>query len=253
MFDSLGTLFPTFSMALVMVVATILGATMRAFSGFGSGLLLAPVFSLYLEPTEVVAIVVLLNYLSTFQMLPEVWKHIDWPLIRRMVPAVLAGVPFGWLVLNWLDPMLVRRLVAGIVVVLSLVLLSGWVYQGARGKVQDAIAGVTSGVLTAIAGIGGLPFVLYMLSAKGYSPVAFRTFFTVVFLSSQTLALILIFVSGDFGMRQAAYIGVLLPIYLLATGLGSYLFARALKRQANQIKRISLILLLVVGVITLVV
>lgn len=252
MLDSWGALFPTASMAFVMVLTTIAGGTMRAFSGFGGGLLLAPVFSLYLPPQEVVAVVVLLNFMSTFQMLPSIWKTIDWPLVLRMVPAVLAGVPLGWLLLNWLDPLLVRRLVAGIVVALSLVLLSGWVYRGARGKLQDAVAGITSGVLTSIAGIGGPPFILYMLSAPGYSPVSFRTFFTVLFLFSQLLTMTLMVVSGEFGARQAGFFGVLLPIYMLATALGSYLFARALQRRAHQIKRISLLLLLAVGLIILV-
>jgi uncharacterized protein len=252
MFESWSALFPTASMAVMMVLAAVLGGTMRAFSGFGGGLLLAPVFSLYLPPQEVVALVVLLNFLSTFQMLPGIWKDIDWPLVWRMLPAALAGVPLGWWLLNGLDPHLVRRLVAVVVITLSAILLTGWVYKGTRGRLQDAVAGVTSGALTSIAGIGGPPFILYMLAAPGYSPASFRTFFTVFFLFTQTLALSLIFISGDFGAKQAAYLGILLPVYMLATALGTYLFLRALRDYAHQIKRISLWFLLAVGVVILV-
>src|SRR5690625_4267474 len=172
-------LFPVPGMFGVLLVATIAAATIRAFSGFGAGLLLAPIFTFYLPPSDVVIVVVTLNFLATFQMLPGMWKDIDWPLIWRMVPATLAGIPLGGWLLSWLDPYLMRKIVAGAVAALSVLLLAGWHYKGRRGRTQDAIAGVTSGMLTSIGGIGGPPFVLYMMSAPDVSPQATRIFFTV--------------------------------------------------------------------------
>lgn len=243
-------LFPTTMMFVVMVLSTVVGGTMRAFSGFGGGLLLAPVFSLYLPPQDVVAVVVLLNFASTFQLLPSMWKSIDWPLIWRMVPSALIGIPLGAFILSGLDTSLFRQIVAGVVVLVSLILLAGWHYQGPRGRLQDSIAGITSGMLTSVAGIGGPPFVLYMLSAKGFSPVDFRIFFTVFFAFTQLSAMIMMLIQGALQPLQFAYVGTLLPLYLLATALGAFLFAKALKNRASQIKRISLWLLLAVGVVT---
>jgi cytochrome c biogenesis protein CcdA len=60
----------------------------------------------------------------------------------------------------------------------------------------------------------------------------------------------LLLIQGAMQPYQFGYIGTLLPLYLMATALGAYLFAKALKNYANQIKRISLWLLLAVGVIT---
>lgn len=240
-------------MLAVMLLTTAVGAAMRAFSGFGSGLLLAPVFSLYLPPTDVVAIVVIINLLGTVQMLPGVWKDIDWRLVLRMVPPALLGVPIGWLLLNVLDPSVVRRLVSMVVIVLALLLLSGWVYRGARGRLQDSVAGISSGMLTGIGGIGGPPFILYMLSAPNYTPVAFRTFFTIYFAFAQSFTLSVLAFNGVLGLEQLVYVGTLVPVYVAATALGTYLFMRALKNRAHQIKRISLLLLLAVGVIVLLV
>jgi hypothetical protein len=242
-------LFPSALMLFVMVVTTVAGGTMRAFAGFGGGLLLAPVFSLYLPPADVVVVVILLNFASSLQLLLSMWKDVDWPLIWRMLPAALLGIPLGGLLLVGLDPLMIRRLVALVVIVLSIVLLTGWHYKGPRGRLQDGIAGVTSGVLTSIAGIGGPPFVLYMLSAKGFSPVAFRIFFTVFFAFTQIAALAMLLFKGAMQPTQFAYAGALLPLYILATALGSYLFAKALYSRADQIKRISLWCLLVVGLV----
>ena len=240
-------------MLVVMVITSAVGGTMRAFAGFGGGLLLAPVFSLYLSPQDVVVVIILLGFATTLQLLPSMWKDIDWPLIWRMVPPALVGVPIGGFILTGLDPTILRRLIALIVTVLALIMLTGWHYKGPRGRLQDIIAGVTSGILTSIAGIGGPPFVLYMLSAQGFSPVAFRIFFTVFFAFTQIMALAMLLVRGAIEPTQLAYVGTLMPVYLLATALGAYLFARALRTRADQIKRISLWLLLVVGAVTLVI
>jgi len=246
-------LFPSTAMLVVMVITSAVGGTMRAFAGFGGGLLLAPVFSLYLSPQDVVVVIILLGFATTLQLLPSMWKDIDWPLIWRMVPPALVGVPIGGFILTGLDPTILRRLIALIVTVLALIMLTGWHYKGPRGRFQDIIAGVTSGILTSIAGIGGPPFVLYMLSAQGFSPVAFRIFFTVFFAFTQLMALAMLLVRGAIEPTQLAYVGTLMPVYLLATALGAYLFARALRTRADQIKRISLWLLLVVGAVTLVI
>lgn len=251
MFAQWSALFPSTEMLVVMLFATAGAAAMRAFSGFGNGLLLAPLFSLYLSPQDMVAVITIINLLGTLQMLPSVWKHIDWPLIWRMVPAALAGVPLGWLLLNALDPLTVRRVVAAIVIIVSVLLLSGWAYRGTRGRWQDMGAGVCSGALTAIAGMGGPPFILYMLSAPNYSPVAFRTFLTVFFVFSQVLVLGMLLFSQAFSINQLVYVGTVLPVHILATVVGSYLFVRALQGHAHQIKRICLLLLLAVGLIVL--
>lgn len=243
-------LFPTTGMFVVLLLATIAAATMRAFSGFGAGLLLAPIMSLYLVPTDVVIVVVTLNFIATFQMLPRMWKDIDWPLIWRMAPAALIGIPLGGVLLAGLDQTMMRKVVAGAVVGLSVLLLAGWIYKGKRGRVQDVIAGVTSGVLTSIGGIGGPPFVLYMMSAPGVSPAATRVFFTVFFALTQVATLLMFLIKGAMRPSQFAYVGTFLPVYLIATAFGSYLFARALATRAHLIKRISLWFLLLVGLVT---
>lgn len=239
-------------MLVAMLAATATAATMRAFSGFGNGLLLAPVFSLYLSPHDMVAVITIINLLGTLQMMPGVWRHIDWAQVFRMVPAALAGVPLGWLFLNAIDPAMVRRVVATLVILLSTLLLAGWTYKGTRGKWQELSAGVCSGSLTAMAGMGGPPFILYMLSAPNYSPVAFRTFLTVFFVFSQVLVLSIIVWTDAFSVDQLVYVGTLLPVHIVSTVLGSFLFMRALRGKTERIKRICLIILLLVGVVVLV-
>ena len=50
---------------------------------------------------------------------------------------------------------------------------------------------------------------------------------------------------------QILYTASFLPVYIVSTVLGTYLFTKALKRSAELIKRISLWFLLLVGLMTL--
>ena len=50
---------------------------------------------------------------------------------------------------------------------------------------------------------------------------------------------------------QILYTVSFLPVYVVSTVLGTYLFTKALKKSADMIKRISLWFLLLVGLVTL--
>src|SRR5690606_28012569 len=115
---------------------------MRGYSGFGGGLLIAPAYSLFLAPTDVVVLVMVLNLLTTVQLMPQVLRNVQWgPVFSLAVTAAFIGVPVGVAVLHRVDPVLMRRAIAAIVSVTAILLLLGWKYQGRRGRIQDGIVG----------------------------------------------------------------------------------------------------------------
>ena len=48
-----------------MCVTVLLAGTIRSFSGFGGGLVLAPFFSFFMSPADLVVVVLLLNFVVT--------------------------------------------------------------------------------------------------------------------------------------------------------------------------------------------
>ena len=253
MMDFLHGLYPSLAVFATLAFIVFLAGTMRAFTGFGSGLVMAPTFSLFMPPSSVVAVMVLLNFITTIQMLPGIWKHINWRLVMSIsIPGVM-GVPIGIALIQWLDPLLIRKMISVLVAALAVVMLVGWQYQGVRDKKRDWTVGLFSGTLNGVAGVGGPPLVLYLISAKDISPQAFRSFFMAYFAFIQVMTLTMMLLNGTLTIAQAAYAGSFLPVYILSTVLGTYLFNKALKNHAYLVKRVALWFLLCVGVVTLMV
>ena len=197
---------------------TCLAGTMRGFSGFGSGLLMAPVFSLVMPPADVVVLILALNLATTFQLMREALKLVQWSLVLRLFIPSLAGIPIGLSLIHFLDPPLIRKMIAVLVALISIALLSGWYYDARRGRVPDAATGLLSGALTSLAGIGGPPVILYLLSDRQQSPRVARATCLVFFFLAQVAIMVPLAIGGSVGIRQGSTMVALLPAYILGTG-----------------------------------
>lgn len=244
-------LFPSSMVFGLLCLAVLTAGTIRSFTGFGGGLVLAPLFSLFMTPADMVVVVLLLNMVTSLQSLPGCWKTTDWRLVFSLSVPALFGIPVGVMVIDWLDPGLIRRLIGLVVASLACIMLVGWKYDGPRGRIQNIMVGLSSGVLTAIAGVGGPPLVLYLLSDKAISPIVLRSFFMVYFAFAQVATLGFFLYKGAINAQQMVYTASFIPVYLLSTILGTWLFLRALRGSADLIKRLSLWFLLTVGIATL--
>lgn len=226
---------------------------MRGFSGFGGGLLIAPVFSLFLTPTDVVVLVMVLNLLTTVQLLPEVLRNVQWGTVLSLAAtATFIGVPVGVAVLHRVDPVFMRRVIGAVVSGTAILLLLGWNYRGRRGRIQDGIVGIFSGLLTSIGGVGGPPVILYLLSDQRLSQHVFRAIIIMLFLLLQLVTLSQIGLTGALTLTQGTYVLILLPVYALAHWLGERAFLKYGHQQA-QFRRVALWSLLVVGLLAFVI
>jgi uncharacterized membrane protein YfcA len=238
-------MLPLLSMMVLCIVALMAGI-MRGFSGFGGGLLIAPVYSLFLKPTDVVVLVIVLNLLTTAQLLPDMLRNIRWPIVFRLLIPALIGVPVGVTMLHLVDPLFMRRTIAAIVTAMAVLLLLGWSYQGNRGRTQDCLVGLAGGFLTSIGGVGGPPVILYLLSDMKLPPHAFRAVTLMLFFLLQILTLAHIGMLGAITKTQGIYVLVLLPVYVLAHWLGASAYRR-FGHQQEGFRRIALWFLLMVG------
>jgi len=241
---------PAFS---ILALVAFAGGVMRGFSGFGSGLLMAPVYAFVMTPTDVVVIILLLNLITTLPLLREMRRDVRWPMVWRIFLPSLLGVPVGLAMLHLIDPEIMRKTVAAIVGVLAAFMLTGWVYKGRRGLVQDSLAGWTSGYMTAIGGIGGPPLVLYLLSDRNLPQAAFRAFCLMFFLFAQIFTLVPLSFTGAITAGQLSLCAALLPLYLVANLLGAALHRRTGPQHQARVRRICLLFLLAVGIVTFVI
>lgn len=235
----------------VLLTVAFVAGVIRSFSGFGSGLLMAPVFSLMMPPIEVLVLVLLLDEITSLQLLRGALGTVLWPLVFRLLLPSLVGVPLGLLVIRFLDPLLLRQIVAASVIVVAVIMLAGWRYDGRRGVFQDSATGLVSGVMTSIAGIGGPPIILYLLSDRRLTHTTFRAVCILYFFFVETATLVPLGVSGSITYQMILSVLILLPGYILANWLGTVLLRSSFGRLEARARKVSLILLLVVGTVIL--
>jgi uncharacterized membrane protein YfcA len=139
---------------------------MRGFAGVGSGMLMAPFFVRLFGPIDTVAIIILLEAIVTAQLLPTVWREIRWPLVAPMGAVAALFMPVGSWLLVTINPAHVATVIAVLVIVFSLILMTGWRYSGAKPLPATLAVGATSGVLMALTSLGNPPVMLYLLSSS---------------------------------------------------------------------------------------
>ena len=228
-------------------VVAIAGFT-RGFSGFGSGLILAPALSLLFNPQVVVATVVLLEMTAGAGLVPEAIQKTRWKEVLPLVLSAMVMVPVGAHFLALLEPTLMRRIIGGLILGFVLLLLTGKSRYSRPHLALSSGVGALSGFLTGLAGIGGPPIVLYQMS--GSNPAAAnRANFIVFFALTQLVALGAYWVSG----MMSADVGLLFVKFMPAF-VGGLLLGQLCFKRVDEVlfRRFVMGLLLTVAVLALV-
>jgi uncharacterized membrane protein YfcA len=233
---------------LLLAVAAAAAGVVRGFSGFGAGLIMIPAASLVVGPATAVPVVVLLEAIAGAQLLPPVARHVQWGEIAPIaVPACLM-IPVGGAVLAGLDADLMQRVISVVVLIFVGFLASGWRREGPPTIPVTIGTGLTSGLFTGAAGIGGPPVILFFLTGTDRAPRT-RANLLAYFAITQVVALGAFFFHGLM-MWKVVWSAVLLaPVFLLAAHAGTRLFGRVSERA---FRRVTLGLLTLVAVAGLV-
>ena len=216
---------------------------MRGFAGVGSGMLMAPFFVRLFGPIDTVAIIILLEAIVTAQLLPTVWREIRWPLVAPMGAVAALFMPVGSWLLVTINPEHVATVIAVLVIVFSLILMTGWRYSGAKPLPATLAVGATSGVLMALTSLGNPPVMLYLLSSSDDAATN-RANFTGYFALTLSALIALMTIAGLITWAALTTVAMLVPVFMASAWIGSRLF-----RQSSEAlyRRVALTILLAAG------
>ncbi|MBD2110212.1 sulfite exporter TauE/SafE family protein [Nodosilinea sp. FACHB-13] len=220
----------------------------RGFSGFGSGLILAPALSLLFHPQLVVVTVLLIEMTAGAGLVPGALQKTKWPQVLPLVLSATVMVPVGAHFLALLEPTLLRRIIGGLILGFVLLLLSGKSRYTHSPLAMTSGVGALSGFLTGLAGIGGPPIVLYQMSSSNLA-AANRANFIVFFALIQLIALGSYWASGLISIAVGGLFIRFLPAFFLGQLLGQLCFKRV---DEALFRRFVMGLLLTVAVLALV-
>ena len=148
------------------VLVTTVGGLLNGFTGFGSSLVMIPLLTFIYGPAEAVAVGIGLATLGYVLLLPDAMRDANWP---DVIPACLMGfifVPMGITLLFITDPNITRRLMGASVILVALVMIRGWNYNGPRNMLTSAVAGSFTGFTTGFFGMGAAGATIYYLSGN---------------------------------------------------------------------------------------
>lgn len=206
---------------------TALGAgVLRGFTGFGGALAMAPVFTTLLGPIAALGTISALNVLTTWQMVRPAWRLMERPVVLPMIGASLVLTPAGMLAIFWLQPDIVRTIIGFAVAasgLLMLLLVRRTFHVSSAGAVM---VGAVGGVLNGLAGIGGPPAALCLLSRDGPAGAG-RAGLIVYVAATQLGTAIVALALGALDLVALIWALLLAPVYILGTAFGAWLFRRA--------------------------
>lgn len=212
---------------LAMTGAFVASGLVRGFNGgAGANFITAPVLALILDAREGVPLIILLNLISNIQVMPSALPHANW---RRMIPVGIAAVataPLGAWILVVVAEDTMRRIVAGTAIALSLLLLTGWRYNGPRGLPVRIGVGALGGLVTGSVSMGGPPVFLYLLSGPG-TAAQHRADFLSFGAMVQAGAILAFAVSGLITLQTLVLAAAMYVPFTLACWAGMRLFARS--------------------------
>jgi len=202
---------------------TLLAGLMRGFSGFGSAMLMAPIFAILFGSAEMVVTVVTIELVVSLQLFPQVRHHAEWKTLAPMGIAACIAMPAGVWLLASVDKGTIVTAVSAIIVGFVVLMWTGWRYRGQRSPAASALVGALSGAMMATTSVGGPPVLLYLLSGND-SPRVNRANIVTYYFLTQFLLIVIVLATGVAGWDAIARAVVLFPIMLLGAWMGGRLF-----------------------------
>ena len=208
---------------LIAIVVAVVAGISRGFTGFGSSLIMAPVYAVIYGPVVTVATVLLLEVAVSVDSFTRVAKIIPWRIMIPMWIMAWLAIPLGMWILFIADADILRRAISAIVAILALLLMIGWRYHGPHRLITNLSVGTMSGALNASTSLGGPPLIFYLLSGPSTTAAARAGMISNVFIVSIPTVSYLV-LSGALDSFALWRTAVLFPFFLVATQIGNRIF-----------------------------
>jgi len=224
-----------------------LAGFVRGVTGFGGAMLMTPVLSVLIGPVSAVVTALILETAAALVMFPDALPKARWRTLLYLTLPAIVTVPLGGYLLLTLDPSVARKMIAGVVIVFSSMLLFGLRYSGSPRPATSLALGSLVGALLGATSVGAPPVILYLLSGPDPAAVT-RANLTVFVTAISVIGLMMLAAAGAITTTLSISAIVLTIPFLLATWLGGKLFARL---SDSGVRRLALVLMLCVGAVSL--
>ncbi len=229
-----------------LAIALLGAAFVRGYSGFGFSAIFIAFAALLTNPLPLIPVVFSCEMLMTVFQARGIQGAVDWRRVFALLAGAAVVLPASvWFILS-LGEGTVRLAVSLIVLVMSLILLSGWTLQRTIRSPGHIGVGMVSGLCNS-AGIGGLPVAAFM-AAQPMEAARFRATMIVYLTGLDLITMPLLWAGGLVTWETALGVGLAFPLLGLGVWLGGRQFLAA---SPSTFRRFAVMLLLTLSVLGL--
>ena len=249
MCDSLAAQFAVhWELLLASSAAIFRAAIVRGFSGFGFSLLSITAISIFMSAREIVPSIFLLEVAASLNLIPSIWREIDWRGIAFLLLGYVIALPVGVYALAKVPAPPMQIGLGLFVIVTGIMMLNGFRLHKTPGAAATVATGASSGFLNGAFGMGGPPVILFYFSTPAAVAVG-RASVIAFFLATDSLGLGELARNGLVTMQSFAQFIAWLPALLFGVAVG----AKGFKHMDQaKFRRAVLIILVALAVLTLV-
>jgi uncharacterized membrane protein YfcA len=230
-----------------MAFAIFVASFVRGYSGFGFAALVVSSASLVTNPLLFVPVVILADTALTAQQARNIWPDIQWRRVATLFAGCLVGVPLGVIALSSIGIDAARAAISVYVLVMCVVLLSGWTMRRPAGDAAHVATGILSGIANGAA-VGGLPVAAFF-AAQSIPAAAFRATLIAYFTGLDFWTIPLLWWSGLITADTLLATLLGLPIMIAGVWAGSRHFLSAAPQDFRRFAILLLATLALMGLV----
>ena len=203
--------------------AIIAAGLVRGFTGFGSAMIIMPAASSVLDPFAALVFLTVVEFWGPLPNLPSALRTGQKAETLRLLVGAIIGLPLGLWSLSFLSGAVFGWVVSCVVLILLVLVMTGWRYSGALPARGVIGAGSVGGFLGGVAGVPGPPVImLYMASAL---PIATIRANFLLYLLGIDLLMMTVLLGAGLLDKVALTVGIfLVPLYMLSNVIGAWVF-----------------------------
>lgn len=192
----------------------------QSLSGFGFSLLAVPLMTLVVSPRDAVVVATVIGALSTTSQAYIDRAVVDAAIAKRLTLASFIGMPFGLTAFVLVSETGLRVVLGVVVLVSAVMLLRGFQLHDEKHRL-DWVLGVVSGFLSTSTSTNGPPLV-FVMQARRIDPAVFRATINTVFSLVNIVAVVMFAVAGKVNTQNLGGVLVAIPALFLALRIGYY-------------------------------
>ncbi len=219
----------------------------RGFSGFGAGLIFIPVASIFYAPAFAVPVLVIVDTVASLQLLPKAARICDKKQIAWMLAGAAIGAPINVWILAFIEADFMRMALSIFTLIILIPMATGWRYKGKLGHVSTVLTGGASGFLNGAIAVPGPPVILFWLAGQDAGDKVRANIIIFLAIMAGIVAVGLTY-HGLFTKDVLVFSVTLIPVYVIATRVGAWLFPYVSERL---FRMLALSLVAVIAIVSL--